>query len=259
MRARERTEAVKYVELTQEGTNATVRLNRGKVNALNETVLEELRHGFKTLSEDEAIRTVVLTGSGPFFSFGFDIPELYHYTREKFTRFLTKFTGLYRYLFLYPKPVVAAINGHAIAGGCMLATACDHRIMVSGKAKISLNEITFGASVFQGSVEMLRYWVGGRVAQDILFSGAMYTAEEALKLGLIHEVTRLENLPKRTVQIADKFTSLSPSAFAHMKKLLRRSALDRMQEIERESIEEFIEIWYSDKLRENLRSIKIRD
>ncbi|MGD9037280.1 MAG: enoyl-CoA hydratase/isomerase family protein, partial [Syntrophobacterales bacterium] len=126
---------------------AIVSLQRGKVNALNEPMVEKLQNSLQELEKDENITSVILTGSGKFFSFGFDVPEFLNYSKSDFIRFLEKFTNFYTYLFLFPKPIVAALNGHTIAGGCMLATACDFRLMVTGKARISLNEITFGAPV----------------------------------------------------------------------------------------------------------------
>lgn len=95
---------------------ATVTLNRGKVNALNEIMVEQLKDCFADLERDRQVSSVILTGKGSFFSFGFDIPEFLSYSKDDFTRYLTKFTDLYTYLFLFPKPV-AALNGHAIAGG----------------------------------------------------------------------------------------------------------------------------------------------
>ena len=106
---------------------ATVRLERGKVNALNEQVVDELSSCLRGLESDPTVRGVLLTGTGKFFSFGFDIPEFLGAQREEFTGYLRKFTTLYRELFVHPRPVVAALNGHAVAGGCMLATACDVR------------------------------------------------------------------------------------------------------------------------------------
>jgi Delta3-Delta2-enoyl-CoA isomerase len=148
-----------FVILRKSDGISTLTLNRGKVNALNGAVVDQLRALLKDLESDREVKSVVLTGSGKFFSFGFDIPEFLSFTKEQFTDYLINFTELYRYLFLYPKPVVAALNGHTIAGGCMLALACDYRVIVSGKAKI-FNEIGFGSSVFAGSMEMLRFWVG---------------------------------------------------------------------------------------------------
>ncbi len=123
-----------------------------------------------------------------------DIPQIIPYSKEACYDFLIKFTELYTYMFGYPKPLIAALNGHTIAGGCMLAIACDQRIMVSGKAKISLNEIGFGSSVFAGSVEMLRFLVGSRYTSAVLVSGAMYSAEEAASMGLVDQITTEDKL-----------------------------------------------------------------
>jgi 3,2-trans-enoyl-CoA isomerase len=236
---------------------AVVTLNRGKVNALNESLIDELHTRFRSLEGKDDIRAIILTGQGKFFSFGFDIPEFMSYAREDFKRFLIKFTDLYRYLFLYPRPVVAALNGHAIAGGCMIADACDYRIMVPGKAKISLNEITFGASVFFGSVEILKYCVGPHRAQAILFSGDMYPAEHAQQLGLIDMISAEENLMDDARKKAEELASKNRAPFGSIKRLLRENIVEGINKREAKSIEEFLDIWYSEETRKNLMNITI--
>ncbi|MCP4178896.1 MAG: enoyl-CoA hydratase/isomerase family protein [bacterium] len=241
---------------TNEGI-ATVIINRGKVNALNGEVVDELRESLNALEIDHDIKAIVLTGCGKFFSFGFDIPEFLSFSKEKFTNYLINFTDLYTYLFLYPKPVVAALNGHAIAGGCMLTLACDSRIMIDKKAKISLNEIAFGSSVFAGITEMLRFWVGSANATKILYSGAMYSAEEAMSLGLIHTVLTEQHLMVQAKRIASDLARKHFPAFASIKTLLRRPIVEDMLKRERESIREFVDIWYSEPTWKNLQDIKI--
>jgi len=167
-----------FVTVRRESGIATVVLERGKVNALNPAVVEELAAAFEALRDDAEARAVILTATGRFFSFGFDIPEFLSSTREEFASFLARFTTLYRTLFSYPKPLVAALNGHAVAGGCMLALAADAAIAALGNAKIALNEIAFGSSVFAGSTEMLRFRTGAR-ASEVLYSGAMYAPAAA--------------------------------------------------------------------------------
>ena len=104
------------VFLSQDEAIATVRLQRGRVNALNEPLVEELIETFQSLEKDEKVKSVILTGSGKFFSFGFDVPEFLSYPKEDFIRYLEKFAHLYTSLFVFPKPIVAALNGHTIAG-----------------------------------------------------------------------------------------------------------------------------------------------
>jgi len=248
---------MQYISLEMDEDVAWITLNRGKVNALNYELLSELDECLNELESDPAARALVLTGTGKFFTFGLDIPELFPYSKDEFAEFLTKFTNLYTRVFLYPRPVIAALNGHTIAGGCMIATACDYRLMVAGKAKISLNEITFGSSVFAGSVEMLRTCVGNRNAHAILYSGAMLTAEEALDLGLIDQKTTEANLRDDANRVALDFASRDRHAFASIKGLLRKPIADEWKHREQASIAEFVDIWYSESTRTQLEQIKI--
>lgn len=250
---------MQYLKLSLDEGVATVVIGKGKVNALDAKLVEELRTLFQELETDEQARSVLLTGRGKFFSFGFDIPSFLSYSQEAFEIFLALFTDLYSYLYLYPKPVVIAINGHAIAGGCMLALACDARLMTSGRAKISLNEITFGASVFAGSVEMLRACVGHRNAEKILLSGDMYVAEEALRLGLIDQVVARDRLMEEARVVALDFANKDAAAFQALKNLLRTPVYEVMKSKEKSSIHEFANIWYSEGTWRNLEQIEIYD
>ena len=233
-------------------------LARGKVNALDELMVDRLREQLGTLERDPETRAVVLAGQGSFFSFGFDVPALYGYSRSDFTQFVCKFTDLYRSLFAFPKPVVAAVNGHAIAGGCMLATAADRRIMASGKARISLNEITFGAALFAGSVEILTLLVGQRHAESVALAGAMYSAEDAHAIGLIDEVVAPVAVLPRAVETAAEMAGRDLVAYAAIKNLLRGPLAERIRLAEAGSIQRFVEIWYSPSTRELLKGVRIR-
>jgi Delta3-Delta2-enoyl-CoA isomerase len=248
---------MKFVSVSVDGDIATVVLSRGKVNALMQAVIDELGDCFHELSLDERVKAVILTGTGKFFSFGFDIPHFMDHSKEEFTRYLTKFTEFYTELFLFPKPVVAALNGHTIAGGCMIATACDYRIMVTGKAKISLNEITFGSSVFAGSVEMLKKCAGPRNAEAVLLSGGMYSAEQALNLGLIDYVSSEQNLLEDAKRIAEDSATFIGRAYQSIKLLLRGPIAEEMKKREKQSIVEFVDIWYSPETRKQIEGIKI--
>lgn len=246
-----------FVSVSEDGGVATVLLTRGKVNALTEAVIDQLRDSFHDLSSDRRVRALILTGSGKFFSFGFDIPHFMDHSKEDFTRYLSKFTDFYTELFVFPKPVIAALNGHTIAGGCMIATACDYRIMVTGKPRISLNEITFRSSVFAGSVDMLKACVGPQNAESILYSGGMYSAEQALDLGLVHQVSTQEDLLSDAKRVAENLANNSGRAFQSIKHLLRRPVAEEMKKKERQSILEFVEIWYSPETREQIEKIII--
>lgn len=249
---------MEFLKVSKEDGLATVSICRGKVNAFNEQTIEEIGSCLKGLETDESTRAIILRGTGKFFSFGFDIPEFLSYSKEEFSGYLTKFAALYTRIFLFPKPIVAALNGHTIAGGCMLAIACDYRIMVCGKARISLNEISFGASVFAGGVEILKHLVGGRNAERILLTGGMYAAEEAQRLGLVDEVVDEVHLQEHARKIGGDFADKDPAAFQSIKMLLRKPIAEKMAAGEQSSIGEFIDIWYSDQTWKRLQGIEIR-
>ncbi|MBI5572816.1 MAG: enoyl-CoA hydratase/isomerase family protein [Desulfomonile tiedjei] len=236
---------------------ATLMVDRPKVNAINEPLTEELLACFRDLAGNHHVKAVIITGQGKFFSFGLDIPEFLTYSKKSFLRFTAKFAMLYTEIFLHPKPVIAALNGHAIAGGCMLATACDSRIMVAGRARISLNEINFGSSLFPGSVEMLKYWVGNKNAETVAFSGAMYSAEEAKAIGLVDQVVPQEALADHALMAARQFALRYGPAFESIKGLLRREVGDLMKRKDELYRPEMVDIWYSENTWEQLQNIKI--
>jgi 3,2-trans-enoyl-CoA isomerase len=246
-----------FVACDERNGIATLTLGRGKVNALNGRVVDELRAQLETAERDASVRAVVLTGQGKFFSFGFDVPEFLPVSKEDFGQFVRRFTDLYTYMFVYPKPLVAAVNGHAIAGGCMLALACDHRVMAGGPAKIGLNEIAFGSSLFAGATEMLRFLVGNSNATGVLYSGTMYPSEEAKSLGLIDEVVAEEEVLGVAIRAAAALAKANPPAFASVKSLLRSSVAEHMRQHEAASIGEFLDIWYSPAVRANREAITI--
>lgn len=246
-----------FLNVTMEEGIARVELARGKVNAINEAVVDEMDACFRGLAADPAVKAVILTGRGKFFTFGFDIPEFLNYPKEDFIRYLTKFTGLYTVLFVFPKPLVAALNGHTIAGGCMISLACDWRIMVSGKSRIALNEIDFGASLFAGSVEMMRFQAGSANAEKAILSGRMYSPEEAFELGIVSEVVSDTDLEASARAKALEMASKDPAAFLSIKLLSRKDTAETMKRKERDSILEFIEIWYSDSTWNRLQDKKI--
>ncbi len=248
-----------FVNVDIRGGVAKITLNRPKVNAINERVVLELAQCLNEIRRDDTAKALILTGEGSFFSFGFDVPELYQYEKKDFTEFMLNFSDMLRNVFLFPKPVVAALNGHTIAGACILALACDYRLMVAEKAKISLNEITFGSTLFSSAVEMLRFLVGSRNASTILYSGRMYSADEAVRLGLIDKAVERGDLLNSARSIAEDYMNTDAPAFRGIKHLLRQQAADYIKGIEKDSVREFVDIWYSESVRASLRKVVIKD
>lgn len=244
--------------VTIEDSIATITLAHGKVNSINETLVDDFNKSLDQIETDANVHAVVLTGREKFFSFGFDVPELLTLSREDLTRFFTKHTALLSRLFMFDKPIVAAINGHATAGGCMLITPCDFRIVAEGRARIGLNEIDLGVAVFGGSAEMLRYCVGDRNAELILNEGTLYTVEQAREFGLVDRVVSPDDLIPIATAKAKELGAKPGAAYRAIKQLTRGPLAAIIAHGEQGALDRFIETWYTDQAQEILRTLAIR-
>lgn len=165
------------------GNVAVVVLEWGKANAMNLAFLEALDGLIDRLGDASAL---VIAAQGPIFSAGLDLPALVDLTPAAFRTFIDRFSQVMLRIFELPVPVVAAVNGHAIAGGCALALQADVRIMAGGK--IGLNEAQLGLGLPPVILEALRAQVPARSLVPIALEGRLFSAEEALQLGLIDEI-----------------------------------------------------------------------
>jgi len=250
---------MKYLDVSLKGDVVTVTIARPKVNALNEELVDELYECFGKLANDKGVKAVILSGQGSFFSFGFDVPGFMDYNKRAFERYVKKFSKLTQRIFIYPKPVIAGLNGHSIAGGSILALSCDYRVMLKGKAKIALNELTFGSTIFSSVAEYLRFAVGSNNAQKVLYSGKMYTAEEALSLGLVDEAVTQRSFRSALNRVALEYGTRDKKVYLSVKKLLRSEIYKKIEKNEKRTISEFVDIWYSKSTRKHLAKIEIRD
>ena len=135
--------------------------------------------------------------------------------------FLPLLREAFERLFLFPKPMVAAVNGHAIAGGCVIACACDYRLMADGQARIGTTELKVGVPFPISALEILRFAVGEPVTQQLAYTGDLYSPTEAVEFGLVHEVTAPEDLSLRALDVAMQLAEIPAESFALTKRTLR--------------------------------------
>jgi enoyl-CoA hydratase/carnithine racemase len=237
-----------------------VTLQRGKANALNGAMVEELNSAFDEAARDESIRGVVLvSGCRDFFCSGFDVHEVFGYDRETMTLFFARFIDLCETVYLLPKPVVAAVSGHAVAGGAILALSCDLRIVERGPYSFALNEINLGVVLPPGIIRMVLTAIPPGVARELLLSGAPLNPERTFELGIANELVEpckaLERAMERCLDLARK----PQGAFAALKHTLRELAGHRVSPGER-NLEEFMEHWFSSdsRLLRNTLAAEIR-
>jgi enoyl-CoA hydratase/carnithine racemase len=231
-----------------------VELNRGVTNPINPTLVRELSGVVRKVREDPDPGVLVMTGSGTrFFSIGFDIPELFPLAEEEFRSFYRSFNRLCLDLFTLPKPTLAAVEGHAIAGGCILALCCDTRFLAAGRKLMGLNEIHLGVPVPWSIDRILHHLVGFRHAREVTDTGAFFPPERLLAMGMVDRVLPADQIVPEAESWAHQAYGWPSAAFARIKANrtdgIRRHILESLEDRE----EFFIRSWYSDIARSRLQ------
>ena len=214
------------------GSVAVISLNRPeKRNALSRALVAALHTAFERAANDDAVRCVILTGTGPAFCAGMDLEELrgtLSHTPEDGVIWedAHNLSALYERIYTLPKPTIAAINGAAVAGGAGLMTVCDLAVAVPD-AKIGYPEVRRGLVAAMVLPHLLRH-VGERAARWLLLTGEMVDAVDALKLGLVNSVASAEELMNVAMNWSQACAAGGPKAIATTKELLRHCSQHAM-------------------------------
>ena len=215
----------KTIQLSGDSRVATITLNRpDKRNAISYDLIEELVQAFDEVAKSSAL-VLILTGSGKAFCSGMDLDNLKALlgrTPEQSLQDSETMAGLFRSLYDFPKPTIAAVNGAAIAGGCGLATLCDFTLAVP-EAKFGYTEVRIGFVPAIVSTFLLRQ-VGEKHARDLLLTGRIIGADEAFRIGLINEIVAPEKLSARALELAAQLLENSPASLLYTKRLLSSQA-----------------------------------
>lgn len=217
------------VTLERRGAVALLTLDNPPANALGSPVLAELAAATETLRNDDS-RAIVLTGAGRFFSAGLDLFEVARLvTSPDAHSFARLFDDVVTGLFALEKPVVAAINGHAIAGGAVLAATADLRLIADAELKMGLTEIQVGVAFPTSALETVRFSCGGPHLRELLYRGQTYGPVQSVARGLADELVPAAELLDRALALADELASARPLAFASSKRALRADHLARIR------------------------------
>jgi enoyl-CoA hydratase/carnithine racemase len=185
---------------------ATIRLDRPKVNALNEQVATEIGEAVDALAVDESARAVVVWGGERVFAAGADIKEMASQDTTTMYRYIGRFQNVFTRLEQLPQVTIAAINGYALGGGCELALACDLRICAED-SQLGQPEILLGVMPGAGGTQRLPRIVGVGRAKEIIYSGRFVGAEEALTIGLVNEVEPPDRVYERALELAETYAA----------------------------------------------------
>ncbi|GHG21355.1 MULTISPECIES: enoyl-CoA hydratase/isomerase family protein [Amycolatopsis] len=211
--------------LDSHGDVAVLRIDHGGGNTLD---AESCRELVRRLGEAEQARAVVLTGTGGIFCAGVDLKRVDRGGAPYVTQFLPLLSDALLAVFGCPRPVVAALNGHAVAGGAVLAAACDHRVL--GTGRIGVTELLVGLPFPVAALEILRCAYGTAPLPSLTYTGETWGGAEALARGLVDEVAPPEDVLARAVAVARRLGELPAEPFAHTKAQIRQPFHERIAE-----------------------------
>jgi len=218
------------IERKDAGGIRTLKLAHGKVGAidieLGDALLKEMED-----AGDPSVKAVILTGSGSSFSAGVDLFRVLRDGPEYGRRFLPVLDHFLRAALTLPKPMIAAINGHAIAGGCILAATCDHRIMSEGAARIGIPELAVGVPFPALPLQIMSARVADGPLRDLVYTGRTVLIDEAKALGLVDEKCPSGMLMDRAMEIAERLLAIPAGAFALTKQAFYTPILERTKQL----------------------------
>ena len=218
---------MKYIQLEPQGDIAILRINRPEaLNAMNLDVISELSKMIDIIAADESIKAVVITGAGErSFCAGADISYMVNINPMQAEKYATSAQDVINKIDRLEKPVIAAVNGFALGGGCELAMACDIRI-ASSNAKIGQPEVTIGIPPGWGGTQRLMRLVGPAKAKELIFTGKMITADEAYQIGLVNKVINLGSDDKIPPEAPKGDAAKEKERASEIAKTLNRKLMD---------------------------------
>ena len=207
---------------------AVVTMNTNPVNAQNREFFADLHEAFDTLEREHPRSPVVLTGTETRFSAGLDLDEhfrLFAGDRDAVATWFEGYRATNMRLFTYPRPTVAAVNGHAFAGGLITASVCDRRVCVEEGAKFGINEVPIGIPMPAVYLRILQYAWGEPVASRVSLQGEIHSSRDAFDLGIMHELVSADQVIDRAVEIAELTPDDCIDDYAYTKRALQAPAL----------------------------------
>jgi enoyl-CoA hydratase len=215
------------IERNDVGGVAVVRLAHGKVNALDIELLQAITATFRELDRADPT-AIVLTGSGRAFSAGVDLWRVVKGGADYVRAFLPALSAAFLAVFTSGKPVVAAINGHAIAGGAIFACACDRRLMDDSGGQFGVTELRVGVPFPPVALEILGHAIGERAARDAVLGASLVPPRDAYRRGYVDELVSAEDVTECAIAAARELAAIPADTFRFTKAQLRRPVEERL-------------------------------
>jgi len=246
-------EATGFVRSEVRDGVAILTLDRPRANAINPALVTELRRAVADASDAPAI---LLTSSQPLFSAGWDLRTVRAYAREEMAGFLADFNALMREMFVFEGPLVAALPGHAIAGGMILASAADERIAAEGEGQFGLSEVALGVPIPRPVYEIFRHVLGDREAERLAAAGDNVSGDRALEMGFLDRIVPAADLLDVSFGRARELAGRSRPAYAEIKRRARAETLARFDRAAEG--DPFLDFWFSDEAGDRIAGLVAR-
>ena len=241
-----------FVRVERDGAVATIRLDRPPVNALSRAVSEELGAAAREIADDRSVRAAVVWGGERIFAAGADVKAMVDLGPEEIAADVHALEQACRDLEAIPAPMIAAINGYALGGGCEVALACDLRFAAEN-AGLGLTEIRLGIVPGAGGTQRLPRLVGLAIARDLILSGRIVSADEGLAMGLVDRVQAPQEVLEVALEEARRFAEGPTLAYAAAKRALAAADLPLAEGLEAER-EAFVELFATRDQEEGMRA-----
>jgi Delta3-Delta2-enoyl-CoA isomerase len=241
--------------IERDGPLACLRLDKERGNAIDEALVDALMAGLDALGRDDTVRGVLLCSGKPkMFCPGLDLIALETYDASGLARFISRFSKLVRALYGFPKPLVTAVNGTAVAGGCILALASDERLLRRGAA-IGLNEVKIGVPLPWSVTVLVRGAIPPPSWTEVALAGSNFSDEEAVRVGLANAVLEVKGFETACIARLARLADKDGAAYSATKRYLREGLLAEMQAQEAYRAPEFVNAWFSAETSERRRQI----
>ena len=225
-----------------------LRLNRPPASALNTPFLLSIAQRLNELAHMDTLRALVLTGTGKVLSAGLDLKEAVSFTVAEQTAVCDGLNRAYGALYGFPKPVIAATNGHAIAGGLFFVLAADYRIAAEG-SRFGLTEVRVGVRFPVSALEIANQELSPTLSRRLLLSGRNIGAVEALEHKLLDEVVPLDEVMDRAVSVARDYATIPPIAYGDVKQQLRGPAMTKISDAIETGNDATLDGWFTEETR----------
>jgi enoyl-CoA hydratase len=217
-------------------------LDRPPANALDDGLLDELGAAIDDVERDDAVRAVVLRAEGRFFSGGFDLGAPRR-TGDAVTEMVTRYRVSHRKLLALAKPTIAAVQGHAIAGGLVLALACDHRVALDADYRVGLNETAIGAAFPPVAMEIVRARLSTAASTELVLGAEVLFAPDLVRLGVVDRLTPAADFDRDLAELAERLARHPQEVYRHAKTELIADAIARIDRVTLDQELEIAALW----------------